>query len=329
MTKRKGIFDVNLNLNLDGGILSEQQDLNQTKTFSEKRDFQSAVNIIIKQMKVSGYRERTISDYIRYSNHFQKITKIKYVEDISSQTIYDWLDSMDVSAQTKLTRLKCLKAILGKFLNNQWIESKFWHDINIKVSKKVKTGANDKDVNVLLSLIDVNTFIGLRDAVAVLMLYRTGVRINTLGQLEQKHIDFNNKILNLDGAILKNHQLLKLPIDDEVIKLLKVLITQNNKIRNYYNEKNEFIFISAKGKSLLTKSTNNAISKRLHFYSKKYGLDNINPHALRRGFAKNLLNKGANLALISKALGHSNLEVTTQYLDINVDEVVDNLRSFI
>ncbi len=38
--------------------------------------------------------------------------------------------------------------------------------------------------------------------------------------------------------------------------------------------------------------------------------------------------RGVNLALISKALEHSSLAVTTQYLDIDVEEVIDNLREF-
>ncbi|WP_342474524.1 hypothetical protein NST32_13195 [Bacillus sp. FSL L8-0215] len=68
--------------------------------------------------------------------------------------------------------------------------SRFWHGINIKVDKQVKKDAKKNDVMVLLALLDLNSFIGLRDAVAVLTLYRTGVRINTLGQLQEKHIDF-------------------------------------------------------------------------------------------------------------------------------------------
>lgn len=49
---------------------------------------------------------------------FRKITNVEYLEEITTDTIYLWLDSMQVSNQTKLTRLKCLKAILGKCFNN-------------------------------------------------------------------------------------------------------------------------------------------------------------------------------------------------------------------
>lgn len=345
MTKKKGIFEVGAEINLfkqevGKGTQTKFSELQNklsdgftdTATVQNKeagKDLDKIMGIIIQQMKVSGYRERTISDYLSYMTQFRKATNVKYLEDITTDTIYLWLDSMDVSNQTKLTRLKCLKAILGKCFNNGWFNSKFWHGINIKVDKQVKKGAKKDDVIVLLSLLDLNTFIGLRDAVAVLTLYKTGIRINTLGQLQERHIDIENKLLCMEGAILKNHKILKLPIDDDLLHLLKILINQNNKIRAYYGEKNTYLFISYKGTSLNTKSTNNAISKRLNKYAKKYELHNINPHALRRGYAKNLLEKGANLALISKALGHSNLAVTTQYLDLDVEEVADNLRGYL
>ncbi|KAA0965265.1 hypothetical protein FQ087_02850 [Sporosarcina sp. ANT_H38] len=75
-------------------------------------------------------------------------------------------------------------------------------------------------------------------------------------------------VINIDGAILKNHQLLKLPLDNQLIKMLQILIQQNQKIRSHYSEKNKYVFISTKGTSLNTKSTNNAISKQLTKYSK-------------------------------------------------------------
>ncbi|GAA3320965.1 hypothetical protein GCM10020331_034110 [Ectobacillus funiculus] len=128
---------------------------------------------------------------------------MRYVAEISANTIYHWLDSMDVSNQTKLTRLKCLKAFLSRCFDNRWIEMKFWKTINIKVDQKVKEGATEHEVNVLLSLLDLGNFIQLRDAVAVLVMFKTGIRINTLVQLEERHIDFRNNVLNLEGSIMK------------------------------------------------------------------------------------------------------------------------------
>ncbi len=68
------------------------------------------------------------------------------------------------------------------------------------------------------------------------------------------------------------------------------------------------------GDVIATSPTHN-ILKRLNKYAKMYGLKNKNPHAMSRGFTKSLLDKVANVAVISKAL------------DLYVDEVVNNLRS--
>lgn len=324
MTKKSGLFDI------DFGIEEIEIIPQQSKVkVNNSKSIEDALIIILQQMQTSGYRERTMKDYETIVSNFQKATNIEYLDEVRTETIYEWLDSMQVTNQTKLTRLKALKSFLSKCFNNGWYKSKFWQSINIKVDKKVKKGAKPNDIQVLLSLIDTSTFIGLRDVSAILTMYKTGIRINTLGQLEERHIDFENKLLVLDGSILKNHQVLKLPIDEQLIRLYKVLIKQNRKIREYYIQSNTNIFISHKGTELKSKSTNNAISKQLTKYSKKYGLENINAHAIRRAYAKNLLNKGASVALISKALGHSDLAVTTQYLDLDVEEVATTLREYI
>ncbi|PKH11468.1 site-specific integrase [Planomicrobium sp. MB-3u-38] len=323
MSKRSGVFDVQV----DVSKLIRGEHLQQPK--SNFMTLEKAMVVITKQMQVSGFRERTMKDYLLHWNHFAKITGTTYLSEITVDTIYAWLGSMVVSNQTKLTRLKCLKAILTKCFDNGWLEQKFWKTINIKVDKNVKKGSASGDIELLLSLLNLNSFVGLRDAVAIITLHRTGIRINTLGQLEERHIDFENLTLSLDGSILKNHKMLQLPIDEQTAELLRVLIQQNKKIRKRYSKKNSFVFITQKGDSLDTKSTNNAISKRLNKYSKEFGLKDINPHAIRRAYAKNLLNKGADVALISKALGHSNLAVTTRYLDLDIEEVATSLRDFL
>ncbi|MEK5412585.1 site-specific integrase [Priestia sp. FSL W8-0001] len=334
MTKRKGILDVQIDVkNLIGEMSISSNPTQKAKDkqpllSNDSKLITNALEVITRQMKVSGNRSRTISDYILHVEHFQNVTGVKCVSDITADTIYQWLDSMNVSNQTKLTRLKCLKAFLSRCFDNGWIELKFWKMINIKVDQKVKEGATEHEVNVLLSLLDFGNFIHLRDAVAVLVMFKTGIRINTLVQLEERHIDLNNNVLNLDGSIMKNHQQIKLPFDDFLKKLFEVLIKQNAVIRREYGKNNTLIFITKYGDVISNSPTHNNIQKRLNKYSKMYGLKNINPHALRRGFAKSLLEKGANVAVISKALGHSDISVTTKYLHLDVDEVVDNLRAY-
>ncbi|QUG42640.1 site-specific integrase [Psychrobacillus sp. INOP01] len=290
----------------------------------------AALETVFQQMRIAGNRQRTIESYEYIFNQFITINSLQYVEDVTVESIYHYLDVLEVSSRTKLIRLKSTKAVLSKFFNNGWIKEKFWNNIHIKIDKEVKKGAKESDIDRLLKVIDQSTFIGFRDAAAIKLMYKTGIRIRTLGELRERHVDFENLCLNLDGSTLKNHKFLKLPIDEELSAMLKILIKLNEGIRYHFETDNRNVFITQNGLPMnKSKSSNCAISKQLNKYSKRLGIENINAHAIRRAFAKNLLDKGASIVLISKALGHSDLAVTTQYLDLDVEEVATNLRDFL
>ncbi|MFJ8063315.1 tyrosine-type recombinase/integrase [Psychrobacillus sp. NPDC096426] len=341
MTKRTGIFDVNVNnsliqlSNTNNQPLPEIQPRPFTHYSQPQQNVQnipvkSALKVITQQMLLNGMRERTITDYNYQFNKFVTDVKITYLHEITKEKIYEWLSMMNsVSQVTKLNRLKTIKAILGKCFENGWYHFNFWKTIQIKVDKKIKKGANENDLSVLLSLLDTSTFVGFRDTVAILVLYRCGIRSNTLGLLEEKHLDFTTNTLFLSGDIMKSHKSLKLPIDEQLSELLKQLLKQNEIIKKHYKQNNNYVFITSTGRTINGKSPSNSIAKQLYKYAKKYELKNISSHAIRRSYAKSLLNKGASVAVISKALGHSDLAVTTQYLDLDVEEVSDTLRSFL
>ena len=305
----------------------------EIKPVEDRRDsltVQQALKTVFRQMQISGNRPRTIESYAFAWNEFIKITGVKYVEDIDADMIYDYLNEIDVTKSTKLVRLKSLKAILNRFFDNRWIEIRFWSKINIKVDKSIKGAAKESDVEVLLSLIDRSTFVGFRDTCAILLMYRTGIRITTVGELRERHIDFDNKSIDMDGTVLKNRDTLKLPIDDQLAEMLKLLIEKNKQVRRKYNTRNSYVFLSANGQGINnSQSSSNAISKSLTKYAREFGLKNVNAHALRRAFATNLLNQGANVALISKALGHKSLETTTVYLDLEREFVAESLREYL
>ena len=326
MPKKKSSLIVNEDLS-DLFIKSSVENI--AKKDSSSFTIEQALKTVIRQMKAIGLRERTINDYEYYVNHFIQVTGIRAIEDVSADHVYDWLASMDVSNQTKLTRLKCLKAFLSRCRDNGWIDTKFWKQIRIKVDSPVKPGAAERDIMLLLSLLDLNDFVQLRDATAVLLLFQTGIRINTLSQLEEQHFDLDNQTLRIGGGLLKNHEQIHLPFDDKLKRLLEVLISQNEIVRRENKVKNKFVFITRYGDKVKNSQSHNNIQKRLNKYSKEFGIKNINPHAIRRGFARRLLDKNANIALISKALGHSDLDVTTRYLHLDKEEVEKSLRQYL
>lgn len=233
---------------------------------------------------------------------------------------------MDVSNSTKLIRLKSLKAVLGRFYDRGYFRTRFWASVKIRVDSKVKQPATPEALDILLSLLDLTDYFQLRDAVAVLLMYRTGIRVTTLCKLEERHIDFNHRLLRLSGDITKNRQSLALPLDSELLSLIEALIEENDRIRRFKKVNNTYILVSKDGHGLQQVVKSNVIQKRLYNYSAMYGLKNISPHAIRRAYARNLYDRGASLPVISKALGHQDFKVTAKYLNISNEELIDSLR---
>ncbi len=227
-------------------------------------EINSALLIVKEQMRLSGVRKATISEYIYTFKRLVDAMKIEYVDDIKLESIFGWLASLgDISDVSKQSRLRVIKAVLNRLYDNGWIERNFWKDVRIRVDTKIKLPADEKQLSILLSLLDMTDFIQFRDAVAVLTIYKTGIRMNTLIQLEEKHIDFKTNSLLLTGDIMKNHDILKLPFDDELALYLNRLITQNNIIRKHYKKRNEVVFLSKFGDSLDVESKPCAITQRM------------------------------------------------------------------
>ncbi len=181
----------------------------------------------------------------------------------SSLAFTTWLDTMGVSNQTKLTRLKCLKAFLERCTENGWLTERFWRSIRIQVDTPVKEGATDKDVKLLLSVLDLSDFVQLRDAVAILTLRQTGIRLDTVSQLRNKHADLDAKLLRIDGGFIKNHESLLLPFDEVLAQLFTVLLVQNDVVRKSNVVRNDFEFITQTGGQVVKHKTNHTLAKRL------------------------------------------------------------------
>lgn len=76
--------------------------------------------------------------------------------------------------------------ILNRCHDNGWIQTKFWNHIKVRINTELMEAADDKEIGTLLSLLDKTKYSGFRDSVAILLMYKTGIRIKTLGLLEEK-----------------------------------------------------------------------------------------------------------------------------------------------
>ncbi|MFF2175510.1 tyrosine-type recombinase/integrase [Lysinibacillus sp. NPDC058147] len=216
--RRTGIFDLNdiigsIQLpNFNGAFQQDDTeliappkilvDVTEVKEGKKGIKVANALLIVKEQMRLSGVRKATVKEYIYTFNRLVEAMRIEFLYEITLEVIFNWLSKLgDISEVSKQNRLRVIKAVLNRFYDNGWLEKNFWKDVCIRVDTKIKLPADEKQLSILLSLLDMTDFIQFRDAVAIQTIFKTGIRMNTLIQLKEKHIDFETNSLLLTGDI--------------------------------------------------------------------------------------------------------------------------------
>lgn len=85
------------------------------------------------------------------------------------------------------------------------------------------------------------------------------------------------------------------------------------------------------GEMLFHNLSNNQVSKKFSFIAGKAGLSGFKQHSLRHTFATRLLAIGVDISIVSKLLGHANIDTTMIYAKATAEvlrNAIDALNSF-
>ncbi len=84
------------------------------------------------------------------------------------------------------------------------------------------------------------------------------------------------------------------------------------------------LFVTLKGETVSTSYLRSMLIRK----SRKLGLPQLHPHALRHAYASELVREGVSVPFVSRLLGHQDLATTAIYLQsLGADEAVDVVRS--
>lgn len=156
----------------------------------------------------------------------------------------------------------------------------------VKVPKKLKKYLTKNQSEMLLQSI-ANT----SSYSHVLIALSTGARADEIVKLKWEDIDFNDRLLILDG---KGNKERRVPIPE---KLFNYLLSNR--------EKEGYVCKGTRKPSQL--------SKRFRFYADKIGLNHFTFHQLRDTYASWLVQNGINLKIIQELLGHEDIQTTLIY----------------
>jgi integrase/recombinase XerD len=158
-----------------------------------------------------------------------------------------------------------------------------------------------------------------RDTLLVLMSYGLGLRAVELAALKI------HQVLNENGKVRETLQLVRTKGDKKRTLYLsepriKKAILEYIEERKIISEKKRTIFSIQQALFLSQKHgqfTNKTLARRFDIIYREAGFVGVTSHSGRRTFATNLIEQGVDIKAVSTLMGHSNIQMTAQYVQNN------------
>ncbi len=191
----------------------------------------------------------------------------------------------------------------------------------LKNDRDAKDFLEDAEVERLLRIFDKSYFPEHRDAVIILLLLDTGMRIGECLQITMEWVNMKERVITLPGDVTKGRKTRSVFFSQKTARALQNWM----RFKDRYSE-SEFLFPVKMGTALEIGS----FEGNFRSYLERAGINKpISPHALRNNFAKRCLMAGMDLYTLSRILGHSSVAVTEKaYLDLTDRDLRHRYQQF-
>ncbi len=178
-------------------------------------------------------------------------------------------------------------------------------------TEKISTPKLDKTLPLVLTPKETEKFIkeaqkrNARDYTIIVTFLHTGIRVQELCDIKLTDINYENKTIRIKGKGGKTRI---------VCISSRALTSIKNYLKTRKNTDSKFLFLSNRGRKLSKREVQRIVKKYILFA----GLNpKISCHKLRHTFATHSLQRGMDIRLIQRQLGHQRLSTTEKYTKIS------------
>lgn len=274
-------------------------------------------------IEVRKFTQKTIRSYRNNLNLF-----LRYCKEVAG---VEEMDDLTLAVVRRFSLYMTEKGRKGSYINGllkvakafiQYCYEEGYGGFNTKKNfkwckqeKAVIMAFTPADVRLILKSCKGGSFLQLRDAAVLTMLFETGIRCWELCCI--KTSDIHDDYIIING---KNHKQRVVPI---TAVLRKALIKYELTKENYFALKNidDYYFLSFHGRQL----TNCAVEHIIKRHGEGIEGIRVSPHTCRHFFAQQQVKMGTDLYTISRLLGHENIQITQTYLNSLRDDDIINI----
>ena len=180
-----------------------------------------------------------------------------------------------------------------------------------KIGLKLPQVLSVKEIDSIISVIDLSQPQGQRNRAIIETLYSCGLRVSEAVNLQLSNIYFDEEFVKVTGKGSKQRLV---PIAKSALKEIKNWMIDRNTL-HIQKGNEDYVFLNRNGRKL----TRAMIFHFIKEYAEMAGIKKtISPHTFRHSFATHLLEGGANLRAIQEMLGHESILTTEIYTHIDV-----------
>lgn len=193
----------------------------------------------------------------------------------------------------------------------------------INGAKKVENALDDEQMELLRAKAK-----RLRDRAIIEFLFSTGCRVSEMTQLNRDDIDFENGVVVVLGKGGKYRRVF-------LSARCKIVLQQYLKERK---DDNEALFVSSADDQRIIaimknrgiqRLGNSGVESMVRNLGKKAGIEGVHPHLFRKSVATAALKRGMGITDVQRILGHSSINTTMIYAQVNDDDVRREHEKFI
>ncbi|MBS1711708.1 MAG: tyrosine-type recombinase/integrase [Armatimonadetes bacterium] len=219
-----------------------------------------------------------------------------------------------VAPSTARRRVSALRSLL-KYLkrNGQGPSADLPSASGIRLPKRIPKALNPEVLHRLLESPDLSTAEGLRDRALMELVYGTGLRASEAVGLRMEEVDLDQAAFRVTGKRGKTRWV---PVPMHTIPWVERYLAESRPklVRKPVAE----LFLGSRGGPLSRQSAY-AILER---HRVNAGIESaVSPHTLRHTYAVHLIRGGADLRVVQELLGHSSINTTQVYTQLDLDHV--------
>ena len=257
---------------------------------------------------LKAYSQSTIKTYCNEFNIFLQTLGRVVSQTITAERLKDYLlychVKLKLSENTIHSRMNALKFFYEQVLGR---EKFFWEIPRPKKQLQLPKIFNQDEVAGI-----INSVLNLKHKTMLMMAYSSGMRVSEVVALKTYNIDSKRMCILIEQAKGKK---------DRIVTLSPVLLVMLREYALHYKpNKNGYLF---EGNIKQTPYSTRSLQEVIQAAKKKAGV--VKPgsiHTLRHSFATHLLERGTDITMIQKLLGHNDIKTTLKYLHTSNKDII-------